>query len=260
MNSAQIEHEMERLIAAETTFLRLNRPHPAAVWQKPLERYVPRQLRNTLYSAFCKAFSLIFDNGTVWIEKTYNAQKIREDYEIHQYASRVRKNKNGMKDFRRNIQKSRAVGAVISTAEGIGMGVLGIGLADIPLLLAVLLRSVYEIALQYGFSYDTPEEQVFILRLMEIALQHGDALDEQNAALNRQLYQNTIPQADRDAQIRRTAGVLADDLLYLKFIQGIPIVGMVGGVSDMVCHKKIADYAELKYRRRFLYRQTRENG
>ena len=138
MNSAQIEHEMERLIAAETTFLRLNRPHPAAVWQKPLERYVPRQLRNTLYSAFCKAFSLIFDNGTVWIEKTYNAQKIREDYEIHQYASRVRKNKNGMKDFRRNIQKSRAVGAVISTAEGIGMGVLGIGLADIPLLLALL--------------------------------------------------------------------------------------------------------------------------
>lgn len=140
------------------------------------------------------------------------------------------------------------------------MGVLGIGLADIPLLLAVLLRSVYEIALQYGFSYDTPEEQVFILRLMEIALQHGDALDEQNAALNRQLYQNTIPQADRDAQIRRTAGVLADDLLYLKFIQGIPIVGMVGGVSDMVCHNKIADYAELKYRRRFLYRQTRENS
>ncbi len=252
MDATQIEHEMKRLITSENTFLRLNRPDPSALWQKPLERCVPKQLRSTLYAAFCKAFALILDNGTMWIEKTYNADKLREDFQIHQYASGVRRGKSGMTDFRRNVQKSRCVNSVISAAEGIGMGALGIGLADIPLLIAVLLRSVYEIALQYGFSYDTQEEQIFILRLMETALLHGDTLDEQNAELNRLLYQGKLPQADRTEQIRRTSGVLADDVLYLKFIQGIPIIGMVGGVSDMICHQKIADYAELKYRRRFL--------
>ncbi len=45
--------------------------------------------------------------------------------------------------------------------------------------------------------------------------------------------------------------------MYLKFVQGIPIVGVVGGLSDMVYQKKISDYAALKYKRRFLlkYRQ-----
>ncbi len=255
MKPEQIEHEMKRLITAENTFMRLNSPDPASLWQKPLERYVPRQLRGTLYAAFCKAFALILDNGTMWIEKTYPADRMREDFQIHQFASRVRRDKSGMTDFKRNVRKTKYVNSMISAAEGIGMGALGIGLADIPLLLAVLLRSVYEIALNYGYSYDTEEEQVFILRLMETALLHGDALDAQNAELNRLIYAGKLPEAPRDAQIQQTASVLADDVLFLKFIQGIPVVGMVGGMSDMICHKKIADYAELKYRRRFLHGQ-----
>ncbi|MBQ9111651.1 MAG: EcsC family protein [Oscillospiraceae bacterium] len=255
MKPEQIEHEMKRVISAENTFMRMNTPDPSSLWQKPLERYIPAQLQNTLYAAFCKAFTLILDNGTMWIEKTYNAEKIKEDYQIHQYASAVRKDKNGMSDFRKNVRKSKYVNSMISAAEGIGMGALGIGLADIPLLLAVLLRSVYEIALQYGFSYDSEEEQVFILRLMETALLHGDELDSQNAELNRLLYAGKLPEISRSEQIKRTSGVLAADVLFLKFIQGIPVVGMVGGVSDIVCHKKITDYAELKYRRRFLHGQ-----
>lgn len=57
---------------------------------------------------------------------------------------------------------------------------------------------------------------------------------------------------DRNEQIRRTSDALSKELLYLKFVQGIPVVGVVGGLSDMVYQKKISDYAELKYRRRFL--------
>ena len=53
-------------------------------------------------------------------------------------------------------------------------------------------------------------------------------------------------------QIRRTSDALAGELLYLKFVQGLPVVGMVGGVSDMVYQKRISDYAAVKYKRRFL--------
>ena len=42
------------------------------------------------------------------------------------------------------------------------------------------------------------------------------------------------------------------ELLYLKFLQGVPLVGAVGGVYDAVYMKQIAAYAGIKYRRRYL--------
>ena len=48
------------------------------------------------------------------------------------------------------------------------------------------------------------------------------------------------------------AKALSDELLYLKFVQGIPVVGIAGGISDMVYQRKITDYASVKYQRRFL--------
>lgn len=45
---------------------------------------------------------------------------------------------------------------------------------------------------------------------------------------------------------------MSKELLYMKFLQGIPVVGAVGGVYDVIYMKQIVKYAELKYRRRFL--------
>lgn len=38
----------------------------------------------------------------------------------------------------------------------------------------------------------------------------------------------------------------------MKFLQGIPIVGVVGEAYDVVYMKRITEYANLKYKRRFL--------
>ena len=38
----------------------------------------------------------------------------------------------------------------------------------------------------------------------------------------------------------------------MKFLQGIPVVGAVGGAYDVVYLKQITEYANLKYERRFL--------
>lgn len=48
-------------------------------------------------------------------------------------------------------------------------------------------------------------------------------------------------------------------MLYLKFIQGIPVVGVAGGISDVIYQKKITDYAVLKYKRRFLIKHMEED-
>ena len=45
---------------------------------------------------------------------------------------------------------------------------------------------------------------------------------------------------------------MSGELLYMKFLQGIPIVGAVGGAYDFVYMKQINEYAKIKYHKRFL--------
>ena len=41
----------------------------------------------------------------------------------------------------------------------------------------------------------------------------------------------------------------------MKFLQGIPIVGVVGGAADAVYMKQILEYANIKYKHRFLLKR-----
>ena len=73
------------------------------------------------------------------------------------------------------------------------------------------------------------------------------------------IERNEIPEDyDEKQQIARTAAGLSKELLYMKFLQGIPVVGAVGGAYDVVYLKKITEYANLKYKRRFLRKKKNE--
>lgn len=252
MNQKQLEKEWKSLTKAENAFLTKAMPVREVQWQKKVEKYMPEKLENTLNKAFCKAFEIIFENGTIFIEKTYDRQKREQDYKINEFAANLKNNAKTVRTFGRKAMGSRMVNSAISAVEGIGMGILGMGLPDIPLFLSVLLKSIYELALDYGFSYDTEEEQLFILKLIETALLHGDALVKSDAAIDEWIVGNRIFDMDRHSQIERTSNELSREMLYLKFVQGVPVVGVLGGMSDVIYQKKITDYAALKYKRRFL--------
>lgn len=255
MNIKQVEKEWQKMVKAEAVYLNRGLHKEEVSWQDRIAKYVPDKFENTLKEGFYKAFQLIFDKGTGVIEKTYNKEKKQQDYKIQEYAAKLKNNRKSVQAFQKSAAKSRAVNSVISTAEGVGMGVFGLGIPDIPLFLGVLLKSIYEIALSYGFSYDNEKEQIFILRLIETALSEKEELMEGNLKLNRIIDGIEKLPMDKEKQMRRTAKALADEMLYLKFIQGIPVVGILGGVSDVVYQKKLTDYAQLKYKRRF-YRKS----
>lgn len=59
--------------------------------------------------------------------------------------------------------------------------------------------------------------------------------------------------------IKQAAGCLSKELLYMKFLQGIPVVGAAGGIYDAVYMKKVVEYAKMKYQRRFLLKRI-EHG
>ena len=77
-------------------------------------------------------------------------------------------------------------------------------------------------------------------------------IDEQ---LNEYIKQDYFIDAqDTETLISKAAQGLSTELLYMKFLQGIPVVGAVGGAYDAIYMKQVMEYAELKYRRRFLWK------
>ena len=89
--------------------------------------------------------------------------------------------------------------------------------------------------------------------LIQGALSHGKELQHINGAVNAYIDNGTYIEAESlDDSIEKTAGCLSKELLYMKFLQGIPVVGAAGGAYDAIYMKKVVKYAELKYRRRFL--------
>jgi hypothetical protein len=143
--------------------------------------------------------------------------------------------------------------------EGIALGICGMGIPDIPIFVSVLLKSIYEIAISFGFGYTSEKEKLFILKLIDASLKSGDTLRKKNEEINALI--DAMNEEELDEQVislmvtRQTdeaANALSRELLYGKFIQGKAIIGLVGGINDIVCLKRITDYAVLKYKRRFL--------
>ena len=197
----------------------------------------------------------MFEKGTGIIEKTYSKEKKAEAHQVDSHALKRSESRKNLRAFSRRSRLANTRNLAISLGEGIATGLPGIGLPDIPLFIGMILKSIYEIALSYGFSYDTDGERIFILRLIRTSLLKGPELETENDAVNR-LIQGGIPgSCARDElsdAIRSASDTLSQELIYLKFLQGIPIAGVIGGLSDAVYLKKITAYASLKYYRRFL--------
>lgn len=261
MNQKQIKNEFKELVREEEKFINRNIVVKENKWQEKISKYVPDTLDKTLNTAFYKAFGLVFEKGTGFIEKTYNKEKREQDFKVNEYSADLRNNKSSIKKFGRLAFGSKVLNMAISTAEGVGMGVFGMGIPDIPVFLSVILKSIYETALHFGFGYETEQEQMFILKIIETALCHEDELVDGDMEINDWIKsEGKIPfLTDKKTQIEKTSDLLSQELLYLKFIQGIPVAGVVGGISDVIYQKKITDYAVLKYKRRFLAKHMEED-
>jgi len=248
-----LQREWRRLEKQERKFLRSHNEKRENILNQKLEGKIPSGLQGMLDTAFAKAFALIFEKGTGIIEKTYQKEKIKQDYQVQVYTAEVRKDAKSLRSFSKKSKEAGTKNLLLSGVSGAGMGVLGIGIPDIPVFTGMILKSIYETALHYGCKYDTKEERYFILLLIQGALSYAEQSEETETKINTFICNGICPaDYDEKEQIDRTAGTLSKELLYMKFLQGIPIMGVIGGVYDAVYMKQICEYADLKYRRRFL--------
>lgn len=221
-----------------------------------VEEKIPDGLQEKLEFAFYKGFQVVFEKAAPLIEKTYDKEDLHKEHQMQHYSFTELNRKKSYKKLKHQSNMRQLMNLGITTVEGTGLGLLGIGLPDIPIFIGVLLKGIYETALAYGVDYDKPEEQYFILLLIAAAL----ADEEDKALSNRRvdeaillLQQGKLWTAEEiEQQMKQTAQVMAADMLCLKFIQGLPIVGALGGAANVVYDKKILNYADLKYQKRYL--------
>lgn len=219
-----------------------------------VEDKIPDKLKETLHQAFYKGFKLVFDKGDKYIEKTYNKQRIQLEYDLNNYAVDKLLSNKTIKNLDKLSKRSNLKNSTISIAEGTLLGLLGIGLADIPLFISVIMKTIYEISLSYGFDYSDDHEKYYILILICAALSKNTEKVHYYNQL-RQLDNAIDIEFDLDNQIKQTASLLANALLTAKFIQGLPVVGAFGGLMNYSTLNKISHVASLKYKKRFLLKK-----
>ncbi len=244
--------EIKKLKKQEDKFLEKRLEKKDSYLNQLLAEKVPDTMQTKLDSAFAKAFKLVFNKGTAVIEKTYNKERLEEDYQLKESDADILQNRRSLKAFSKDAGITGLKNLAISGTTGVGLGLLGVGIPDIPVFTGMILKQIYETAINYGFEYESDQEKYFALMLIQGSVSYGDKLMEIDGQVNEFIKSERMPeQLDMDKLIEETAGCLSKELLYMKFLQGIPVAGAIGGAYDAIYMKRIAEYSELKYRRRF---------
>lgn len=255
-----VRQQLKHIQKAEMKMLRYRPDRPTFAGGDFIRSKVPDKLLGVLESAFEKGFLYIFDKGTSMIERSGNLPGIREKSAYHHTVIKRQISKQSIKNFDVSAANKSWTNKGLSTVEGAALGVFGIGLPDIPVFLGMIFKSLYETAASYGFNYKSPEERAYILALIRVAATKDSQriLESENCDRIGQLIdaghgeEVARTREDLNDDIKNTSQLLASSMLVAKFIQGITLVGTVGGGFNYYWIHRITKVAALKYKKRFL--------
>lgn len=222
-------------------------------YKELLKSKISPKIPATLEKSFSRAFGFVFDKGITIIEKGYDKESISNDFDIQDYAVDLKCGRKELKRIKKAAKKSDFKNMSITAVEGIGLGALGVGLPDIVLFIGMVLKGIYEVALHYGYEYDSDSEKYLILKLMRASLSKSIDWEIENNKVDQILnYPPAVNAEMMKKQIDHTSKLFAMDMLVLKFVQGIPFIGTVGGAFNPVYYNKIMSYVRIKYYKRYL--------
>jgi hypothetical protein len=223
--------------------------------KEKLEEKIPKKMIDTFEKAFEKGFHFVFENGTIIIEKSYNSERLKDEADTNEYILSKRISNKNLNRIDKKVKRGILVNEGITTVEGTALGFFGIGLPDIPVFIGIVLRTVYEICLNYGFDYNSKEEKAFILNIISASANKTDErilyfseIDRIGYSIDNQLDINI----NIDEIIRNTSKNLSENIILSKIIQGFPVIGIYGGISNYKLIRDISEMASIKYKKRLL--------
>ena len=149
------------------------------------------------------------------------------------------------------IKKYRTTAAAEGAITGAG-GIL-LGLADFPLLIAIKIKLLFEIATLYGFSVNDYRERVYILHIFQLAF--SSAQHRRNifmAMKNWDEKSKSLPADINQFEWRSFQQEYRDYIDLAKLAQLIPVIGAtVGAVVNYRLIRKLGFTAKMAYHMRW---------
>lgn len=248
------QKEWRKIVNIERRYVDKRVVKKRGVLLEQVEEKIPAKMKDTLEKGFTKALFLVLENGTGFIEKTYEKDEYLQNYQINVFADDLKATRKTAKTFEKNAKKSSRKNILLSGVKGAGFGLFGIGVPDIPIFVSFILKSLFEVSLHFGYDYEGEKERYFLLLVLYGAVSSGHSFGEINEEVNRFLKENQIPETYCEKERLQELGrELSSEVLCMKMVQGIPVVGVVGGVFDVVVLKKVLTYGKMKYQQRFIY-------
>ena len=153
---------------------------------------------------------------------------------------------------RRKIKNYRTSAAIEGGITGAG-GLL-LGLADFPILLAIKIDLLFQIAAIYGIDTKNYKERVYVLHIFELAFSSQEHRNQVYSKIeNWQEYVHSLPDDINQFDWRSFQQEYRDYLDLAKMAQLIPIIGApVGFIVNYRLLKKLGETAMYAYRMRIL--------
>ena len=152
-------------------------------------------------------------------------------------------------------QKTASVEGAVTGAGGFLMG-----LADFPILLALKIKLLFEIAALYGFDIDDYRERLYILYIFQLAFSSQEKRNEVYKLMeNWQAYSETLPADVQEFNWRSFQQEYRDYIDLAKMAQLLPVIGAaVGAVVNYKLIAQLGDTAMNCYRMRGVLNKIEE--
>lgn len=135
-----------------------------------------------------------------------------------------------------------------------GAGGFFLGLADFPILIALKLKLLYELAGVYGFDLNDYRERIYLLHIFELAFSSREHSKEVYQKLvDWEHTVTTLPGDINQFEWRKFQQEYRDYIDLAKMAQLLPVIGApVGLIANYSLIKKLGDTAMNAYRMRLL--------
>ena len=180
--------------------------------QARIAEKVPETVRDTLTAAFGAAFSAALA-GEPLLRRTASPKAEARRLARAEEQLRTPERFSSVRGTGRSAVFSAAAASAV---RGSGLGLLGIGLPDIPLFAASLLRSLGQIARGYGYITSTRKERRIMLLVLDAALTGGMEYPALSDQLDQALSGTELTGLSEQELADRVAGKLAEELLAAK--------------------------------------------
>lgn len=161
----------------------------------------------------------------------YTTSSARSEFDFQMREMKV---KNRIEFY----QKAASVEGAVTGAGGFLMG-----LADFPILIALKLKLLFEIASIYGYDVDDYRERLYILYIFQLAFSSQQKRNEIYKLIsNWQAYSETLPANVEQFDWRTFQQEYRDYIDLAKMAQLLPVIG--AAVGAVVNYKLISQLGE----------------